>query len=89
MGAFLWGLVAFVLRLLGVGVRPSEAERHETTARDLGTQEARAQAAEQAVEAQQAALDLETRMQEAQAEVTAHQPSSGEPHVGTDLFHQD
>lgn len=89
MGAFLWGLVEFVLRLFGVGVRPSEAQRHETTARDLGRQEARAQAAEQAVEAQQAALDLTSRMQEAQAEVTAHQPPSGEPHEGTDLFRQD
>jgi hypothetical protein len=87
MGSFVWGLVEFVMKLFGIGRRPSEAERHEQAARALGYEEARAQAAEQAVQAQQAALDLETRMQEAQAQVTAGHPPLETPHAGTDLFH--
>ena len=88
----MWDLLAALLKLLlglaGIGSKPSKDERHETTAHDLGRQEARAVAAEAAVQSQAVALDLEVRMQEAQA-AEAPPPSKGEPHEGTDLFHQD
>jgi Flp pilus assembly protein TadB len=51
--------------------------------------EATAEAAEARQEAQAAkeALDLETRMQEAERDVLAKQPPMETPHEGTDLFH--
>jgi hypothetical protein len=86
-----WDLLAvigkLILSLFGIGVKPSKDERHEQTARDLGRQEVRADAAEQAVEAHKQALGLETRMVEAQAQVAAGQPPVETPHAGTDLFH--
>ncbi len=89
----MWDLLAVVVKLVlslfGIGVKPSKEERHEGAARELGRQEVRTEAAEQAVEAQSAALDLESRMQEAQADVISHQPPLETPHEGTDLFHQE
>ena len=88
----MWDLLAviakLILGLVGIGQKPSAEERHETAAHELGRQEVRAEAAEAAVQSQAVALDLEVRMQEAQA-AEAPPPSKGEPHEGTDLFHQD
>lgn len=89
LGAFLWSAIQFCLGLCGIGKSKSKEERAEQTAKDLGRQEVRAEAAEKAVLAQQAAMDTETRMQEAQAQVIASQPPQETPHEGTDLFHQD
>lgn len=84
--AIVWDLVKI---LLGLGRKPGKDERHENTARDLGRQEARADAAEKVVVAQKKAMDLETRMVEAQAQIQASQPPAETPHEGMDLFHQD
>ncbi len=87
MFEFLAVIGKLLLGLFGVGKSKSKEERAEQMARDLGRQEVRAEAAEKAVLAQKQAMDLETRMQEAQTEVQANRPPMETPHEGTDLFH--
>jgi hypothetical protein len=88
MGSFLWGLVEFLLKLLGVDRKSTDVERQEQAAHSLGQQEVRTQVAEQVAQARQAALDLEVRIQEAQARVAGQRPPTEQPHEGTDLFRQ-
>lgn len=91
--SLLIALINLVRTLFGLKPKLSKSERQEAReyaqGTDLGQVKEHAAQAEQAVVAQQHAMDLETRMQEAQAKVTAGQPPMEQPHEGTDLFNQD